>query len=161
MLATRLKEFLRRNNVNFETIVHTNTYTAQGVAAVTHTPGKEFAKTVILNVDGAYAMAVLPASDVVDLKLFEKDLGAANVRMADEAEFAASFPDCEVGAMPPFGTLYNMPVYVDEILQQDDWIVFNAGSHREAIRMAYQDFVRLVDPKVMKFRAPRRKAHAA
>jgi Ala-tRNA(Pro) deacylase len=161
MLATRLKEFLRKNNVNFETIVHPNVYTAQGVAAATHTPGKEFAKTVILNVDGAFAMAVLPAADVVDLALLEKDLGAAKVRMADEGEFASLFPDCEVGAMPPFGPLYNLPVYADETLAEDDWIVFNAGSHREAIRMAFQDFKRLVDPKLMKFRAPRRKVHAA
>jgi Ala-tRNA(Pro) deacylase len=161
MLATRLKEFLRKNNVNFETIVHPNVYTAQGVAAATHTPGKEFAKTVILNVDGAFAMAVLPAADVVDLALLEKDLGAAKVRMADECEFASLFPDCEVGAMPPFGPLYNLPVYADETLAEDDWIVFNAGSHREAIRMAFQDFKRLVDPKLMKFRAPRRKVHAA
>lgn len=161
MLATRLKEFLRKNNITFETIVHTNIYTAQGVAAATHTPGREFAKTVIVNVDGAFAMAVLPACDVVDLALMEKDMGAAHVRLADEQEFAQRFPDCEVGAMPPFGILYNMPTYVDEVLENDDWIVFNAGTHREAIRMAYQDFVTLVDPKVLKLRAPRKKARAA
>lgn len=158
MIATRLKEFLRKNNVNFETIIHPNVYTAQGVAAATHTPGREFAKTVILNIDGAYAMAVLPAGDVVDLSLIEKDLGAARARMADEGEFAALFPDCEVGAMPPFGPLYNLPVYVDESIRNDDWIVFNAGTHREAIRMVLQEFMTLVDPKVMRFRAARRKA---
>ncbi len=151
MPLTKLKAFLDRNEIKYETILHPLAYTAQGVAAIAHIPGKELAKTVIVNVDGILAMAVLPASTHVDTGWLKSAIGAREVKVATEQEFKDAFPDCEVGAMPPFGNLYNMTVYVDQSLTKDVEIAFNAGSHRDLIRLAYADFVRLVNPVVLSF----------
>jgi Ala-tRNA(Pro) deacylase len=153
MPVGKLKEFLDRNNIKYVSIAHSKAYTAQGVAAIAHISGKELAKTVIVNADGKLVMAVLPASRQVDLGLLKQTIGAKSVRLASEAEFKDRFPDCEVGAMPPFGNLYDIPVYVDETLAEDKEIAFNAGSHYELIRLAYDDFVNLVRPTVTKFSA--------
>jgi len=150
MPVKKLKEFLDTYHVKYVTITHSVAYTAQGIAALTHIPGKDLAKTVILKIDGEFAMAVVPASVHVDLRALKAISGAKEVLLATEHDFKSHFPDCETGAMPPFGNLYGMKVYVDELLQHDIEIAFNAGSHRELIRLAYEDYSRLVNPVVMK-----------
>lgn len=116
-----------------------------------HIPGKELAKTVIVKVDGEMAMAVLPASYKVDFKLLKKAAKAKKVELADEKEFKDLFPECEVGAMPPFGNLYDMNVFVAESLAEGKEIAFNAGSHTELIKMSYADFEKLAEPTVLKY----------
>ncbi len=149
MPISRLKEILDGKNIRYVTVSHSTAYTAAAIAAMTHTPGKEIAKSVIVLVDGALAMVVVPGSKHVDLGALKRSLGAKEVLLAHEHQFAHVFPDCEVGAMPPFGNLYNLPVYVDQTLSEDDEIAFNAGSHRELLRMAYSDYRNLVNPQVM------------
>ncbi len=151
MPVKKLKEFLDREKVKYESISHSQAYTAQQAAASAHIPGQELAKTVMVKVDGEMAMAVLPASYQVDFHLLKEVTGADEVELASEEEFKDLFPQCEVGAMPPFGNLYDMDVYVAERLEEDEEIAFNAGSHTELIRMSYGDFKRLVQPKVLKF----------
>lgn len=151
MPSTKLKEFLDRHNTKYEVISHSLAYTAQEIAASAHIPGKKLAKTVIVKIDNRIAMAVLPASYRVDLELLKKAIGASKVELAREEEFKSMFPDCEVGAMPPFGNLYNMEVLVAESLAEEGEIAFNAGFHTELIRLAYKDYARLAKPKVKKF----------
>jgi Ala-tRNA(Pro) deacylase len=153
MPIKKLKGFLDSKKVKYVSIVHSMAYTAQEIAATTHIPGKEIAKTVMVKVDGAMAMAVLPASYRVDFDLLEKASGAKKVELATEAEFKDMFPECEVGAMPPFGNLYGMEVFVAETLAEDEEIAFNAGSHTELIKLAYKDFEALVKPRKLKFSA--------
>jgi Ala-tRNA(Pro) deacylase len=150
MPVKRLKEFLDSHNVKYTTISHSEAYTAQEVAASAHIPGKELAKTVIVKIDGQMAMAVLPAAHRVDFDLLKRTAEAKRVELASEQEFKDLFPECEVGAMPPFGNLYGMAVYAADALAEDEAIAFNAGTHRELIRLPYRDFERLVQPKVMK-----------
>lgn len=151
MPAEILKSYLDDQGVQYSTIAHSTAYTAQGTAASAHISGKELAKTVIVNLDGKLAMAVLPANRKVLLADLREVTGSDHVRFATEQEFKDRFPDCEIGAMPPFGNLYGMEVFVAEALARNDQIAFNAGSHRELIRMAYRDFERLVQPKLVSF----------
>jgi Ala-tRNA(Pro) deacylase len=155
MHLSKVKDFLDANAVKYVVISHSKAYTAQGIAAVSHISGKEVAKTVIVKLDGALAMAVLPASYQVDLPALRRDTGVQSAELASEREFKQHFPDCETGAMPPFGNLYSIPVYADESLTEDKEIAFNAGSHYELIKMAYLDFERLVGPEVMNFSSAR------
>jgi Ala-tRNA(Pro) deacylase len=154
MPLTKLRVFLDNYNVPYVVISHSVAYTAQGIAALAHIPGKELAKTVIIKLENELAMAVLPASYLVDTVML-RAAGARTVEIATEREFRDRFPDCEVGAMPPFGNLYGMKVFVDTSLTRDKEIAFNAGSHRELVRMAFDDFVRLVEPKILPFAAGR------
>jgi len=149
MTAPTLKSFLDSNHVKYTTITHSPEYTAQEIAASAHIPGKDLAKTVIVKVDGEFAMAVLPASMHVSLARLKQAVGAGDAELASESEFEELFPDCELGAMPPFGNLYDMGVYVDKELTEDDEIAFNAGSHSELVQLAYRDFDKLVHPKVV------------
>ena len=160
MHLTKVKAFLDANDVKYVVISHSKAYTAQGIAAVSHISGKELAKTVIVKLDGDLAMAVLPASYQVDLIALKHATGVREAELASEREFKRHFPDCETGAMPPFGNLYGIPVYVDETLTEDDEIAFNAGSHHELIRMTYADFDRLVRPEVLDFSSARTGLHA-
>ena len=146
-----LKEFLDSHKVHYETLTHPVTYTAQRTAESVHIRAKELAKTVMVKIDGKMAMAVLPASHRVDLELLQKAAGAKQVELAEEQEFKNLFPGCEVGAMPPFGNLYEMEVYVAASLVEDEDILFNAGSHTELIKMGYNDFESLVQPKIVRF----------
>ena len=155
MPAAKLKDFLDTNHVKYVAIRHSAAYTAQEIAALAHIPGKELAKTVIVKADGKMAMAVLPASHKVETSLLMTAAGAESLTLATEAEFKSLFPDCEAGAMPPFGNLYGMPVYVDATLTKDEEIAFNAGSHSELIRLAYREFERLVRPVVAPISAGR------
>ena len=151
MPVKKLKDFLDSNNIKYVTLSHSPAYTAQQIAASAHIPGKELAKTVMVKIDGKMAMAVLPASYKVNFNLLKKTAGAKKVELASEDEFKDMFPECEVGAMPPFGNLYGMEVFVAKSLAEDEEIAFNAGSHTELIRLAYNDFEKLVKPKVVKF----------
>lgn len=148
MPVKKLKEFLDSQSVKYVTLNHSAAYTAQEIAASAHVRGKELAKTVIVTVDGKMAMAVLPASRKVSFELLREASGAGNVQLAGEQAFRDMFAGCEVGAMPPFGNLYDMDVYVSPLLTQDEEIAFNAGSHTELMRLSYKDFERLVKPKV-------------
>jgi len=148
MSLTTLKQFLDSQQIQYIVISHSVAYTAQGIAALAHIPGKELAKTVIVKIDGELAMAVVPASRHVDLVLLKSAAGATTVELAAEADFKGSFPDCETGAMPPFGNLYHMRVIADESLALDKEIAFNAGTHRELVRLAWEDFEKLVKPKI-------------
>jgi Ala-tRNA(Pro) deacylase len=147
MPARKLKEFLDAQHIKYRTLVHPVAYTAQEIAALAHIRGQALAKTVMVKVDGRMAMAVVPASRQVDLPLLRRCAGARSVVLAEEGEFNSEFPGCEIGAMPPFGNLYGMPVFADESLAEDLWIAFNAGTHTELIQLSYQDFARLVHPK--------------
>jgi Ala-tRNA(Pro) deacylase len=149
MPVQRLKDFLDKNEIRYVSISHSRAYTAAAIGAVTHIPGREIAKTVMVKLGGKLAMVVVPGSRHIDLNALKRELGVNAALLVTEPEFADSFPDCEVGAMPPFGVLYDLPVYVDELLTRDQEIAFNAGSHRELIRMSYKDFDRLVKPKVL------------
>ena len=151
MPAKKLKKFLDDNDVRYVTIQHSKAYTAQDVAATSHISGKEIAKTVMVRLGGKMAMAVVPASRMVDLEHLREITGATSAELATESEFKDRFPECEVGAMPPFGNLYDLDVYADESLREDEEIAFNAGTHTELVRLAYADFERLVKPKVMGF----------
>jgi len=158
MPINALTELLDRQNIKYTIITHSVAYTAQGIAALTHIPGQELAKTVIVNLDDSLAMAVLPASCQVDLAALRMVTGAKSVTLAGERDFMHRFPGCETGAMPPFGNLYGMNVFVDESLTKDKEIAFNAGTHRELMRLGYEDFARVVQPKVLQFALPRNRA---
>ena len=147
----RLKKYLDDNKIKYVIKSHSIGYTAPEIAALAHIPGKELAKTVIIKIDDKMAMAVLPASYRIDFDDLKKALGIKNVELASEEEFENQFADCEVGAMPPFGNLYDMDVYVAESLAEDDEITFNACSHHELMQLEYKDFKKLVKPKVVKF----------
>ena len=148
MPLSKLGKFLDSNHVKYLVISHSVAYTAQGIAALTHVSGKKLAKTVIVKIDGILAMAVVPASLHVDLDRLRSLTGARTVEIASEQEFEDAFPDCERGAMPPFGNLYDMPVYADPSLAENEEITFSAGTHRELVRMSWYDMVRLVSPLV-------------
>ncbi len=151
MPARRLKAFLDEAHIKYVGITHSPAYTAQEVAESAHIPGWEVAKVVIVKLDNRMAMCVLPANRKVVLQDLRELTGSGRVEFATEGEFKDRFPDCEIGAMPPFGNLYDMDVYVAPGLAADKQIAFNAGTHTEIIRMSYADFDRLVRPKVMSF----------
>jgi Ala-tRNA(Pro) deacylase len=148
MPVDRLRKYLEENDVRFVTIKHSPAFTAQEIAALAHVPGKEVAKTVMVKLDGTMAMVVLPAPDHVSADRLKEFSGADEVELASEDEFADIFPNCEVGAMPPFGNLWDMDVFVDQRLREDEQIVFNAGTHTELVRLSYADFERLVKPTI-------------
>ncbi len=152
-IAQKLREFLDQNGVQYQVHGHREVYTAQEVAQVEHIPGKELAKVVMLRGGSDFFMVALPAPHQIDLARAKKALGKKNLALATEDEFAGLFPGCEPGAMPPFGNLYEVPVWIDQSLAEDEEIVFNAGTHRDTVRMKYADFVRLVQPKVALLRA--------
>ncbi|MCX7704960.1 MAG: deacylase [bacterium] len=151
MPSRKLKEFLDANNIKYITIQHSPAYTAQEIAATAHIHGKELAKTVIVNKDGKLAMAVLPANYHVDVEILKKATGARSLVIATEQEFKDAFPECEIGAMPPFGNLYGMETFVEDSLAENKEIVFNAGTHTELIRISFEDFVKLVKPRILSF----------
>jgi Ala-tRNA(Pro) deacylase len=149
-ISTGLKSFLDKNHVSYSAVPHTTTYTAQGTAAMMKVSGKEMAKTVVLKAGEDTILGVLPAAHHASLEKLSTLIGKP-VRLATELEFASLFPDCELGAMPPFGSLYHLPVYVDSTLAEDEEIVFNAGTHHDAIRMRYLDFQLLAQPTICSF----------
>ena len=151
MPSKKLIDFLNENEIKFVLIHHSRAYTANEVAHSAHIHGQELAKTVIVKIDGKLAMAVRPASGLVNTRLLKEELGAGSIVVVGFFVFARMFPECEVGAEPPFGNLYGIDVYVSDALAQDTEIAFNAGTHTELLRMAYEDFERLVKPHVLRF----------
>ena len=149
MLSPRLHNFLDDAHAPYTALEHPRTVTAQETANVTHIGNRHFAKTVMLKVEGKLAMMVMPAAYRVDLTRLSRALGGPVVELADETEFRNAFADCEVGAMPPFGHLYGMPVYVDSRLADEPEIAFNAGSHTDVVRMPYAEFERLAQPELL------------
>ena len=151
MPVRKMKEYLDGEKVKYVTISHSPAFTAQEVAQSAHVKGKELAKTIIVTLDGKMAMAVLPANRKIVLQDLREVTGSDEVRFASEDEFKARFPDCETGAMPPFGNLYGMEVYAAQALAENEEITFNAGSHTEVVKLGYRDYERLVQPKVVGF----------
>jgi len=149
-IPSKLIEFLNQGKVRYEVLHHTEAFTAQELAALEHVKGKHHAKVVMVKADGDKLMAVLPADHRVDLEKLDKATGKRTA-LATEADFKALFPDCAVGTMPPFGNLYNLATYVDKSLAEDDYIVFEAGTHTDAIKMSYPDYERLAKPNVADF----------
>src|SRR3990172_2986070 len=151
MILKKLVEFLDSNQIKYVNVTHSTAFTAQDVAQSAHVPGKEMAKSVVVWMDGTMAMAVLPASSMIDFNKLKDEAGAKSVELASESEFKDRFPECEVGAMPPFGNLFDIKILVDKSLAEDKEISFNAGSHHELVRMAYADYERLIKPKLGSF----------
>lgn len=149
MPLRRLKTFLEQKDVRYTQQLHATAYTAAGVASVIHVRGKDMAKAVMVLADDKLVMLVIPASTHLRLRNVKQALRAREVFLASEADFAHIFPDCEVGAMPPFGNLYGIPVFVDESLTKDKEIAFNAGTHREIMKMSYEDYARVVSPRTV------------
>ena len=154
MPVKQLQDFLNSRNIKYVTISHSAAYTAQEIAASARISGKELAKTVIVKVNGEMAMAVLPACYKIDFDLLKEAAAVNKVELASEEEFKDKFSECEVGAMPPFGNLYGMDVFVADTLAEDEEIAFNCGSHTELIQMSYKDFEATVKPKIVKFSSP-------
>jgi Ala-tRNA(Pro) deacylase len=148
-ILKKLKDMLDEAKVSYEVYNHALAYTAQEIAAQQHVSGKEMAKVVMLQVDGNLVMGVIPGSLKVDVGVARKSLGAKEVRLATEDEFISRFPECEIGAMPPFGSLFGLAVYVDPTLSKDEWIYFNAGNHVQTVRLRYLDFVELAKPRIV------------
>jgi Ala-tRNA(Pro) deacylase len=151
MILKKLVEFLDTNAVKYTILSHSLSYTALEVAHSVHIPGKEIAKSVIVWMDGTMAMVVLPGSNLINFNALREEIGAKNLELATESEFSSRFPECETGAMPPFGNLFGMPVIAATALAEDDEIAFNAGSHHELVRMNYADYITLVKPMMASF----------
>ena len=151
MIPKRLENALHEKHVWYKELVHTEAYTAQEIAATMHVKGRELAKPVMVRADGQLVMTVLPASCKVNFGKLKAALGKKDVKLAKEEEFKAMFPDCEPGAEPPFGNLYDVQTLVDESLTHDENIYFNAGTHYEAVEMKYKDFEDIVKPQVAEF----------
>jgi len=148
MILRKLREFLDRHHVKHVVISHSAAYTAQEIAQAAHVHGERFAKTTIVKLDGELAMAVLPAPQKVDLALLGAAARARKAEIASESDFRGRFPECELGAMPPLGNLFDMHVYVDEALTREKSLAFNAGSHTELVQMPMASFLELVNPRV-------------
>ena len=151
MIAASVSDFLKGKGIAYTAMTHRTTFTAQEGAAVTHVPGRDWAKTVVCLADGQFILAVLPAHYAIDFERLRMMAGATALRLANEHELGPLYPDCELGAMPPFGPLYGQRVFVDRSLSADPEIVFNAGTHTDAIKMRFADFVKLVNPVIGEF----------
>jgi Ala-tRNA(Pro) deacylase len=149
MILKKLREYLDSHNVKYVVIHHSPAFTAQEVAATAHVPGKEMIKTVMVKVDDRMTMVALPASANLDFNKLRDSLKARHVELANEREFRDLFPECEVGAMPPFGPLYEVEMVLSNKLAEDEFVAFNAGSHREVIKMAFKDYQQLTHPRMV------------
>jgi len=159
-ILIRLKELFDEAKVSYEVYNHPLAYTAQEIAARQHFSGKEMAKVVMIEVDDRLIMGVIPGSQKINLNTVKASLGAKQARLATEDEFISRFPECEVGAMPPFGHLFGLPVFVDPALEKDDVIYFNAGNHVQTVRLKYSDFAQLVRPQVARLVEERKRKAA-
>lgn len=163
-ISEKLKGFLKASRIRYSVASHPVVYTAQEIAAAQHVPGRQLAKSVLVKTDRGLRLAVLPAIYLIDLKKLKIALKAKQLSIAKESDIKAAFPDMEVGAMPPFGNLYQVPVVVDKNLERSESIVFNAGSHKETVKCAFKDFVSAVKPQLSQFalipkkKAPKKKA---
>jgi len=149
MPATRLRNLPEENKIKYVTILHDTAYTAQEKAESAHVSGKDLAKTVLVKIDGDLSMVVLAANEKLNLSNLKKELNASKVLLANERNFVSSFPGCEPGAIPPFGNIYGMDVYISDALSRDREIVFNAGSHIELIKLPMDDYFNIVSPRII------------
>ncbi len=150
-IVERVEGVLKKNNISYKTFKHQEVYTAQEIAAAMHVPGQDLAKVVMVKAKERYIMTVMPASRRIDFRKLKEVLHEADLRLATEEEFKTVFPDCEAGAEPPFGNLYNIETYVDKSLAEDEHIFFNAGNHYETVVMDYTDYDKVVRPRVAEF----------
>lgn len=150
-IPTKIKDFLDEEQVSYQLLQHTLAYTAMEVAGAQHVPGKDMAKSVIVNADGQTIMCVLPSTHIIDFEKLKMVVGAKDIRLVRESELSKLFPDCELGAEPPFGPIYGLKVFVDKVLANSDEIVFNAGTHTDTLRLKFKDFVRLTNPTIAEF----------
>jgi Ala-tRNA(Pro) deacylase len=148
-IPTSIRKYLDDHGTRYKVVPHARDYAAQYTAADTHTPGRQFAKCVLAWIDNYYAMVVIPADHRVDFDALRRVLGAKDAGLVREEEMVRLFPDCEVGAEPPFGNLYDLPVFMATPIADDESITFNAGTHDDAIRMSVKEFERLTDPSVI------------
>lgn len=160
VILNKLKAMLDDAKVSYEVYNHALAYTAQEIAAKQHFPGDEMAKVVMFEVDERLVMGVLRGNDKMNLNTARQSLGANRIRMATEEEFVSRFPECEIGAMPPFGNLFGLEVFVDPALEADEYIYFNAGNHVQTVRLKYKDFTRLVKPQIARLVEARKKKAA-
>ncbi len=151
MSMKEVEEFLRTSNVKYRTVRHARAYSSQEIAEAAHVPARRLAKVTMIRLGDRIAMAVLPANEMVDVVSLGKLAGVDRVEIATERDFQNRFPDCEVGAMPPFGHLWGMPVFVSDTFRRSDDIAFEAGSHTELLEMPYEEYERLEQPKVGHF----------
>jgi Ala-tRNA(Pro) deacylase len=156
-ILKRLKEILDKAKISYEVYNHALAYTAQEIAAAQHVSGNELAKVVMIEADDQLVMGVVRGNDKIDLHFVEESLGVRKARLATEDEFISRFPECEIGAMPPFGNLFGLKVYVDPALAKDEYIYFNAGNHAQTVRLKYKDFARLAQPQVARLVGERSK----
>jgi Ala-tRNA(Pro) deacylase len=159
-ILKKLKELLDEAKISYEVYNHALAYTAQEIAARQHFSGREMAKVVILSVDGNLVMAVIAGNQKIDLDAVKTSLGAKEVRLALEEEFIPRFPDCEIGAMPPFGNLFGLPVVVEPALEKDEYIYFNGGNHVQTVHLRYKDFEKLAKPQVVRLVGDKKKSAA-
>jgi Ala-tRNA(Pro) deacylase len=148
-VSSQLRTFLETNHADYTVSMHSKAFTAREVAAAEHLPAREVAKVVVVFGDGEYHMIVVPANKLVDFQEVRHSLGLSQARLATEEELAKLFPDCELGAMPPVGALYSLPLYLDSALLDEDTIAFNAGTHRDVIHMRTEDYCRLTQPSIV------------
>lgn len=148
-LSDRLRSFLDSRHAEYSISAHPTAFTAREVAVAEHLPAREVAKSVVVFGDGDFYMIVLPANRLLDFREVRLAMGLSQVRLATEAELSTLFPDCELGAMPPLGSLYNLPVYLDSSLAAEDTIAFNAGTHKDVLHMRTADYRKLVRPLVV------------
>jgi Ala-tRNA(Pro) deacylase len=150
-IPKNVREYLENNHVSYWRKIHPLAYTAQELAQVDRVPGREIAKTVVLKADGRFVMAILPADLDINMELLKAELRCKHLVLASEQEFGPLFPNCELGAMPPFGGLFGMPVYCDRTLASRREIEFNGGAHTETLRMSFQEFELLERPVILDF----------
>jgi Ala-tRNA(Pro) deacylase len=150
----QIVDYLKKAKVKCEVKEHKPAFSAQQMAATEHEPGRFVAKPVIVRADNKYVMCVLPACRKIDLQALKKQLGAKSIELAEEEEVGKLFADCELGAEPPFGNLYDLPTIMDKSLEDDDHIVFQAGSHDKAVKITMADYRKLVNPQILDFSYP-------
>ncbi len=151
MISTKLREYLDKNNVEYNVSPHREAFTAQEIAACMHVPGKVLAKVVMVKAGEKDAMVVMPACRRLNMDKLKTIMGSEDVRLENEDEFKDKFPECDVGAMPPFGNLYDIDVYVDSTLADDEQIIIPSGNYTECVRLKYRDFADLAKPKEADF----------
>ena len=159
-MLRKLKEVFDQAKISYEVYNHPRAFTTQEIAARQHITGRAMAKVVVLRVDGSFIMAVLPSNRMISFGNVKTSLGAKEVALATEEQFAILFPECEIGAMPPFGNLFGLPVYADPAMSRYDFIYFNAGNHLQTVRIKYEDYKRLVNPEIVRLTEERRKIAA-
>jgi Ala-tRNA(Pro) deacylase len=151
MVNKQVEEYLSTKSIGYRWVTHQPSYTARETASCAHIPSRQFAKTVVVRLNGKMALTVMSADEKLSLRRLKDTAGVHDVRLVSEAELEQRFPGCERGAMPPLGSLYGLPVFVSTTIAEDDEIAFNAGSHTEIVQLSYRDFQKLERPRIGDF----------